>query len=128
MAIKLVKVRTATAGLAGAGISYHFLAPKGLYTGSVKTASGIEQLDTTDPTYDEPLFSIGELMKCRKIIRLHVRVLEGTKSRVAKMFCTPANLKDVEDLLRGKILTIDGAIVSGGTIKGLVGDRKTVLY
>lgn len=134
MPIKLVKVDLKITG-AGAGAAdqiYTFLAPRGLYKGEITTATDIKEVDPTDPTFNEPVFSIGELIKARKIVRIIVRTSEGTgttvKKRTMRMFCSIKKIGSVDDVLQGKIVTVDGALVSGSKIISVVGKRDASFY
>ncbi|MBD2210194.1 hypothetical protein H6G27_09920 [Nostoc linckia FACHB-104] len=130
MAIKLTKVRaTVTAGgVGGQTKTYMFLAPKGLYTGSIATETGCEQVIDGDADADEPVYTVGELIKARKISRITVRTLEGTTVRTMQMVCTLAQLASAHDDLKGKAVTVDGAKVSGSVIKEVVGKRSATFY
>lgn len=129
MPIKLVKCSVSVSGSGGSGArTYMFLAPKGLYNGGVSIATGITQLADADTDADEPVYKIEELIKARKLVRIIAQAKEGTVKRHIKMFCSKNKIGSIDDDLKDKIVTIDGAKVSGSKIDSVVAKRDASFY
>lgn len=135
MPIKLVKVQVSvasTSGGAGTANFYRFLAPRGLYKGDITTGTDIAELADDDANIDEPIYTVAELIKARKIVRITVRTVEGTGTsaitRTMQMFCGIKKIGSVDDNLKNKTVTVDGALVSGSKIKSVVGKRDATFY
>lgn len=111
---------------------YRFLAPRGLYKGDIHTATDIAELAENDANIDEPVYTVAELIKARKIARITVRTIEGTgtaaKTRTMQMFSSIKKLSSVDDDLKDKTVTVDGALISGSKIKGVAGKRDATFY
>lgn len=130
MPIKLVKCAVSVSGGSGGtgARTYMFLAPKGLYKLGVATATGIAELADDSTDLDEPIYRVEELIKARKLVRIIAQTQEGTVKRHVKMFCSKNKIGSIDDDLKDKVVTIDGAKVSGSKVKSVVAKRDASFY
>ncbi|WP_375497049.1 hypothetical protein [uncultured Nostoc sp.] len=103
-----------------------FKAPKGLYVGSIATATGIKE--AADNEMDVIEVKIEKLLQSGLVQRLVVRSVEGTTKFTSKMLCTVAKRATVEDALKDKIISTDNTKLSGSKITGLVTPLRATFY
>lgn len=115
---KLSKLKVTT-GAAGATKDYFFLGNAEFYAGGVGTAAGI--VAATDAEKDEPLCSIGQMLRSGLLIRLN-----GTTGTVT----SPKNVRFLAavDKLSAVLSLPATTTVPGGTLRAIRVARKAVSY
>lgn len=111
MGTKLVKHK-----VTNGTVSYAFMAPKGLYSGSVGTECGVDEI-TTDADQLLPVVPVARLMQSKVAKRLAAKVLKGTIVYRCKLVVATSKLATAETGLIGKTISTEGAVMNGGTIK-----------
>lgn len=110
---------TATIGT----VKYPFKAPKGLYAGTIATATGITA--TIEADQDLPEYPVKELLK-KGILRRVTAITTtstGKRSRLG-LLCTKDKLATILDALQGDSYTITNG--GSGTIKTVGFSRRVV--
>lgn len=103
-----------------------FKAPKGLYVGSIKDATGIRE--ATDTELDVIETKVEKLLQSGLVQRIVVRSLNGTTKFTTRMLCTAAKRATAEDSLKDKIISTDNTKVSGSKITGIVTPLRATYY
>jgi hypothetical protein len=125
MAAKLIKCKLVS-GTAPNQETYYFLGPKGLYTGTIATETGISEAD--DNEQDKPNTSVSQILGSGVGRRISVRSTSGTNKYTTKMIVAKSKAATAEDGLIGKAIGTDGAKVSGSTIVSVVNPRRATFY
>lgn len=129
MPTKQVKCKVSAASGEGASATtrdYFFLAPKGMYTGTVATAVGIAEASATEQ--DEPIVTVKELLRSCRVVRLNATAKTATgKAYSVTMLCAPAKFAGIRDALKGKAIATEGAASNGATIFSVRSQTETNL-
>lgn len=124
MPITLVKHKLTTGGTGSK--DYFFLAPKGLYTGTLGNACGVAE--ATDAELKEPNVAVKELLGCGAAVRIKVRSGTGTTRYTTSLVVAKSKSLTAEAELIDKVINTDGAKVSGTTITSVNSPRRATFY
>ncbi len=124
MAITLIKHKLTTGGTGSK--DYFFLAPKGLYVGSLGTACGVSE--ATENEMKETNVAVKELLGCGAAVRIKVRSGTGTTRYTTSLVVAKSKSLTAESELLEKTINTDGARVSGTMINSVVNPRRATFY